>query len=595
MRIKSVVTRFLPLLAGGLLLFGYQNCAPVGETFEKSSSSEAGNDTAGTTIPDNNTDPTVPPPPPPPPPPVPTPTPVETVCPSNSRPRITTTTFSTLTVFAGYGATDAGDSAPQNVNVPFTDANAGQNHECLVSVSGNTNRQIDTPTCTVNTGSLRVSLEPGDPCRQGNVTVSVRVRDVCSLDSNELTSNETAVINLVVISSCLTEDLEAANPPVHGSNYGSDAALDGAWAAIASSRDSSDDGFLSLHGSVHIYQRSNTTLTFSQRVVPSDVAAGAADESRRNGGTVSSVDLSGDHLVMGAPRSGNNDGAVYAFRRQTNNSWTQVQRILPPAGATRAYFGQSVAVSGNRMVIGAPEAASGGVGRGAAYVYNWSGSSWVLANTLTAGAGAIDYEQFGFDVEIDNGNIIIGAPMNPLHRTNARGGAYFYSSANYTSGTKLTTTTVNVGAQLGYSVGISGTRIVVGAPGHKTNPLDSAQDDAGKAFLFQTSNLSSAIEFPGEAGRFGASVSIDGQKILIGAPYHTSERGAAFMYDLAIHPAPTASMRRFQLSGARTSDQFGYAVVVDGNHGIVGAPLVNGTSTTDSGNAKLFELISTNY
>jgi hypothetical protein len=325
----------------------YQNCAPVGETFEDSLASQYGNDTDGSTIP-NNTDPENPPPPPGPP------IPVETVSPSNSRPQINTTSFGPVTVYAGYGARDAGDSGVQNIDIPFSDANAGQNHECLVSVSGNGSNQLDNPTCTVNTGSLRVGIEPGDSCRQGNVTVSIRVRDVCSLDANELTSAETAAINVIVISSCLTTDSEQANPPVHGSNYGADVALDGGWAAIASSRDSSDDGFLSLHGSVHLYQRRNTTLTFRQRVVPSDMAAGDANQNRRNGGTISSVDLSGDQLVMGSPRSGNNDGAVYVFSRQVDNTWVQSQRILPPAGLTRSYFGQSVAVAGSRLVIGAP-------------------------------------------------------------------------------------------------------------------------------------------------------------------------------------------------------------------------------------------------
>ncbi len=215
-----------------------------------------------------------------------------------------------------------------------------------------------------------------------------------------------------------------------------------------------------------------------------------------------------------------------------------------------------------------------------------------MANTLTAGAGAIDYEQFGFDVAIDNDNIVVGAPMNPLNRTNATGSAYYFSSANYSNGTKLTTTAVNVGSQLGYSLAISGARIVVGAPGYKTNPLDSSQNDSGKAFLYYTSNLNTAAELRSEAGKFGFSVGISGTKVLVGASYHTSERGAAFLYDLTKY---SNGQTYFQLSGVRTSDQFGYAVAVDGNYGLVGAPLVNISTTVDAGNANLYELISTNY
>lgn len=80
----------------------------------------------------------------------------------------------------------------------------------------------------------------------------------------------------------------------------------------------------------------------------------------------SSVAVSGDTLVVGAPQevcySGSAclPGAVYVFYRNQEEGWTEVQKITPFDGTADDQFGVSVAIDGNTLVVGAPGAEGGG-------------------------------------------------------------------------------------------------------------------------------------------------------------------------------------------------------------------------------------------
>jgi len=86
-----------------------------------------------------------------------------------------------------------------------------------------------------------------------------------------------------------------------------------------------------------------------------------------------SVAVSGDTLVMGAYNQNSYSGAVYVFVR-SGNTWVQQQKITETEYQTNSWFGDSVSISGDTLLIGAVE--SGADDRGAAYIYVRSGNTW---------------------------------------------------------------------------------------------------------------------------------------------------------------------------------------------------------------------------
>ncbi|WP_417910106.1 FG-GAP repeat protein [Candidatus Electronema sp. PJ] len=72
-----------------------------------------------------------------------------------------------------------------------------------------------------------------------------------------------------------------------------------------------------------------------------------------------SVAVSGDMAVIGASedeysKRGRSSGSAYIFVRAADSTWTQQAKLLAPEGTTNDRFGNSVAVSGDTVVIGTP-------------------------------------------------------------------------------------------------------------------------------------------------------------------------------------------------------------------------------------------------
>ena len=84
-----------------------------------------------------------------------------------------------------------------------------------------------------------------------------------------------------------------------------------------------------------------------------------------------SMAMSNDTLVVGSPSSGKNgvrSGSVNVFKK-SSTGWLQTTELLPKIGKKNQIFGDSVAVSGNVIVVGCPGDSENGRMAGAAYVF----------------------------------------------------------------------------------------------------------------------------------------------------------------------------------------------------------------------------------
>jgi len=191
-----------------------------------------------------------------------------------------------------------------------------------------------------------------------------------------------------------------------------------------------DDDTGVFGGSLYIFGHStvNGLLSWTQqaKLTASDGATG--DEFGY------SVAIDGSTLVVGGIQFGSGSGFAYVYsytKTGSSFSWTEQAKLVPIDSADGDHFGISVAISGNTVVVGAYLDDDNGDSSGSAYIYKRSVDgaivSWSQQAKLTASDGANGGFGFGYSVSISNSTLVIGAPWNDMHGSNS-GSAYLYQS-----------------------------------------------------------------------------------------------------------------------------------------------------------------------
>ena len=194
-----------------------------------------------------------------------------------------------------------------------------------------------------------------------------------------------------------------------GDNFGLSVAVSGSTIVVGESFDNIESNI--NQGSAHVFEHQGRSWVETQKLTASDGA-----ESDHFG---DSVAISGSTIVVGASFDsiGGNlfQGAAYVFDRQ-GGSWVETQKLTASDGAEADLFGISVAFSGSTIVVGA---------QGSAYVFNRHGGSWVETQRLTASDGtAID--NFGPPVAVSGSTVVVGAPFATIGGNFAQGAAYVF-------------------------------------------------------------------------------------------------------------------------------------------------------------------------
>jgi hypothetical protein len=204
-------------------------------------------------------------------------------------------------------------------------------------------------------------------------------------------------------------------------------------------------------------------------------------------------------------------------------TWTSVTALVASDGFPQGQFGAAVAVDDNVVVVGDKVATGAGATRpGSACVFQRTGSTWNQVATLAASDGAPN-AWFGSSVAIDGDTVIVGAPLADTPAGYRAGAAYIFEKpiggwANMTETTKLAASDASPEDWFGNSVSLSGNYAVVGAQRH-----DHTAQDAGSAYVFRRSESGWAevaeLRAPdGQAGdSFGTSVRVEGDTIIVGA------------------------------------------------------------------------------
>ena len=289
-------------------------------------------------------------------------------------------------------------------------------------------------------------------------------------------------------------------------NFGTSVAISGDTAVVGALFDV-DSGISS--GSAYVFQRSAGVWSQQQKLTASDAAA--------NDQFGASVAISGDTAVVSSPGdddAGTNSGSAYVFIRSAG-VWSQEAKLTASDGTGSDGFGGSVAISGDTVVVGASRDDDAGTSSGSAYVFIRSAGVWSeQAKLIASDAAGGDF--FGGSVAISGESVVVGA-FNDDDTASDSGSAYVFqrSGTTWSQEAKLTASDAALSDFFGFSVAISGDTAVVGA-----HLDDDAGGDSGSAYVFQRSagvwseQQKLTASDAALADEFGFSVAISG-----GAPW----------------------------------------------------------------------------
>ncbi|MBS2016287.1 MAG: hypothetical protein JST00_25615 [Deltaproteobacteria bacterium] len=347
----------------------------------------------------------------------------------------------------------------------------------------------------------------------------------------------------------VSDYLKASNPRSEA-RFGSALAIEGTTLVVGAREESSratgvngdqSDTSLPGAGAAYVFVRTGSTWAQQAYLKGSSFAPGE--------GFGTAVAISGDTIAVGAPGELANAGAVHLFRR-SGTTWSE-QGVLrasnvrgdDPLYGKGARFGASLALSGDELVVGAPEEPSAAFGidgdatsvsapgAGAVYTFTRTGGVFTqraYVKSIHTAAGS----RFGAAVAYATGTVAIGSEVGP---TPARGGAVYLFTKTGSSlayGSFVQPTNASRDALFGTAVALSpnGAILAVGAEREASRALgidgdatDTTADSAGAAYLFTRSGSSWAQRTyvkpsntrPGM--HFGHAVAMRNDTLVVGA------------------------------------------------------------------------------
>lgn len=389
------------------------------------------------------------------------------------------------------------------------------------------------------------------------------------------------------------------------------------------------------YGAAYVYVTDGATWTQQAYVKPSNTTQAAAGSTLGFGYAVA---IDGDTMVVGAQGEStiatgvngagsdtlgaNQSGAIYVFVR-ADGVWTQQAHIKanhPDEGDT---FGRSVAISGDTIVVGAPaedSAASGIDGdetdnsaadAGAAYVFFRADGVWTQQAYLKA-SNPDSYDKFGGAVAISGDVVVVGAVGESCAATtvdgdqnnnssSGSGAAYVFrrNGGAWTQDAYLKSHTSirnsSLGCNLGYSVAVSGSDIVVGEPyADRNDPLGGPSSPRrGFAYVFtyngtawEQDSYLDPLPTDGNGDEFGHAVGMSRGRVVVaawtdddlpapGAP--VSQSGSVYVFKRNGSDWVLDTTHHLKAFNPGIDDVFGTSVAIDGEYIAAGAYAEDGS------------------
>ncbi len=423
--------------------------------------------------------------------------------------------------------------------------------------------------------------------RAGNREVALRWDD-----PNDETISKYEVVHLL-----RTSELHASSGSTND-KFGYAVAVDGDTAVVGAYR---DDSYGADSGAAYVFTRNPLTGLWGGGVKLTASGGAAYD----NFGISVAVDGTTNTVVVGASgddADATDSGSAYVFVKPAGGGWvatsTPTARLTPSDGASLDYFGHSVAVSADTVLVGAYQHDDEDADledSGLVYVFvKPSGAAWSTTSTETTkliAAAPADDDWFGVSVALDGNRALIGMPGDDDKGVDS-GSVYVFTrdsqTRNWDAGKKLTASDAAPGDWFGYAVAVDGDTVVVGAYRDDSTDNDgNVVTDSGSAYVFVEPSGGWALwddstdkerarltASDGEAfDYFGYAVAVDGDTVLVGAYQHDSidpqsgsvisNSGSAYVFTEDSESGDWSQTNKLTADGGSKNDWFGYTVAVD--------------------------------
>lgn len=361
--------------------------------------------------------------------------------------------------------------------------------------------------------------------------------------------------------------------------FGYSVAISGSLAIIGAYNENASGTKIEGAGNAYVFNTTNGAL----------IQTLTSPHAQKAGNFGWSVAISGNLAIVGAyDETAKKDfgaGRAYIFNVI---SGALIQTLTSPHATDDGYFGNSVAISGNLAIIGAPgEYAKKLVGAGNAYLFNVT--TGALVSTLSSPKPKSD-GSFGCSVALSGGLAIAGADGEPFKKDFGAGNAYIFNASTGALVTTLSSPNAQSNGGFGYSVGVSGKLAIVGA--YNENASSTSIQGAGNAYVFNSNKgtLISTLTSPNaqDGGSFGNSVAINGNLVIVGADGEIAaghgSAGHAYLFD-----ASTGALTQIMISPhPQLSGNFGNSVALGGSLALVGAFDENVGAISAAGRAYVF-------
>ncbi len=355
------------------------------------------------------------------------------------------------------------------------------------------------------------------------------------------------------------------------------------------------DGLVVDSGSAYVFARNGTPWTQEAELLASD-----GNQGDHFGKVVA---ISGDTIVVGASANTPVQGAAYVFVR-SGSSWVEQQKLLPASPSYVLSFGWSVAIEGDVVVVGARSShhrtpLNTNCEAGSAHVFVRNGSTWIEQQALLASDAACP-DHFGESVAISGSRILVGAEWGSGVAPES-GSVYVFQriEGTWIQKQELFASDGEFDDRFGYSVAVSGDMALVGAwKDDHVCPSDPTCD-SGAAYAFYFDGVTWLQEQKLRASNarrddsFGRNVAFDGGRAVVGAPLTDRAdpsdpdciSGSAYLFDFDGHRWNEA--QEVWAGDAECSDLFGRDVAISGDTVLAGSYL-NHVSTSSPGAAYVF-------
>jgi len=354
--------------------------------------------------------------------------------------------------------------------------------------------------------------------------------------------------------------------------FGASAAIAGNLAVVGAAYEY--DGATSP-GSAYVFRTTDGGLTWIQT---EKLAASDTDRPNRFG---VSVAISGDLVVVGAWDEDvvSNSGSAYVFRTTDGGlTWKQSDKLTANDKSLHERFGFSVAIDSDLVVAGAYRVDDDGSRSGSSYIFRTTDGGLTWTQTGELATPARDHE-FGISVAISGDVAVLGTHYNDDLDSGSGSAHVFRTDDDGLTWAQTDVLTSNDSAEsdrFGVSVAISGQVAVIGA--HYDN--DDAALESGSAYVFrttdggvtwtQTERLTASDADEGD--RFGVSVAISGDIVIIGA-YLSGESGSAYVFRTSDGGLTWTQTDKLEASDAGTFAGLGHAVAISGTLAVCGVDL----------------------